>query len=244
MQSSSWAAKALTATLICFTAASCGNLDFETIQGLTNVLGSGMTAASDGQVANGLKEALRVGSERAVSSTSRSGGFLDNSALRIALPSELQTMAKGLRLVGMGQQIDELEVGMNRAAEKASAEAKPIFWNAITSMTLTDAVGILNGGNTAATEYFRDRTSASLTKSFRPVIESSMEKVGLYQDYKQLLDAYTQLPLVSKPSLDLTEHVNNAALEGLFKVLGQEETKIREDPTARTTELLKDVFGR
>ncbi len=244
MQPSSWAAKALTTTLICLTAASCGDLDLKSIEGLTNVLTSGMSTGSDGQVANGLKEALRVGSERAVSSTSRNGGFLDNAALRIALPSELQTMAKGLRLIGMGQQIDELEVGMNRAAEKASAEAKPIFWNAITSMTLTDAVGILNGGNTAATEYFRDRTSASLTERFRPVIQTNMEKVGLYQDYKQLLDAYTALPLTSKPSLDLTEHVNNAALDGLFKVLGQEETKIREDPAARTTDLLKDVFGQ
>ncbi len=235
---------AILTALVGSSAVSCTELDLASMQGIGNVLAGGVGSSSSGQVASGLKEALKVGTERAVADTSRPGGFLDNPLVRIALPSELRTMSQGLRLIGMGEQVDELEIGMNRAAEKASAAATPIFWNAITSMTLTDAMGILNGGNTAATEYFRDRTSVSLSKRFRPVIQSNMENVGIYQEYKQLLTTYESIPLASKPSLDLTEYVTDAALKGLFEVLGQEETKIREDPAARTTKLLKEVFGR
>lgn len=217
--------------------------DLQSIEGLTNILSAGLATSGDSNVAAGLKEALRIGAERTVASTSKPGGFLNNPLLRIELPSGLQTMAKGLRLAGMGSQVDALDVAMNQAAEKASAEAKPIFWNAISTMTLSDATGILRGGNTAATDYFRQRTSTSLQQRFRPVIQSNMEEVGLYQQYKQLVSAYTSLPLTKAPSLDLTEHVTDSALKGLFTVLGQEETRIRQDPAARTTELLKDVFA-
>ncbi len=234
--------KAICALVIAGTVTSCA--DIQSVQDLTAILAQGMASSSDGNIAAGLKEALRVGTERTIASTSRTGGFENNPLIRIALPSELQTMAKGLRLVGMGSQVDALDNAMNQAAEKASAEAKPIFWNAITSMTLTDATGILQGGNTAATDYFKRRTSASLEQRFRPVIETNMQQVGLYQNYKTLLDAYSNLPLVNAPSLDLTEHVTDATLGGIFKVLGQEETRIRQDPAARSTELLKEVFGR
>ncbi len=221
--------------------ASCGNL--QSIQDLTNAVTAGLSGSGDGNVAAGLRQALEVGTERTIVKTSKPGGFSSNPLLRIALPGELDTMAKGLRLIGMGGQVDSLDDAMNRAAEKASAEAKPVFLDAITGMTLTDATGILRGGNTAATEYFRGKTSSSLAKRFRPIIESNLGKVGVYKDYKQLLDAYTNLPLTSAPSLDLTEHVTQGTLDGLFKVLGQEETKIRKDPAARSTELLQDVFG-
>ena len=231
----------LSASLSVISCASCA--DMKAVQDIANVLAVGMAGSNEGSVAAGLREALRVGSERTVAAASRPGGFGDNPLLRIALPSEVQTMAKALRLVGMGAQVDELDAAMNRAAEKASAEATPVFWNAIAGMSLTDAVGILNGGDTAATEYFRERTATSLQQRFRPIIESNMREVGLYKTYKQVLDAYSQLPLVNTPSLDLTEHVTGATLDGLFKVLGDEETKIRRDPAARTTDLLRQVFG-
>ncbi len=217
--------------------------DMKAVQDIAQILAVGMAGSTEGNVAAGLREALRVGTERTIASTSRPGGFGSNPLLRIALPDEVQTMAKALRLVGMGAQVDALDDAMNRAAERASAEAKPVFWNAITGMSLTDAMSILQGGDTAATEYFRDRTSESLQRRFRPIIESNMQEVGLYKSYEQVVDAYARLPLVNAPSLDLTEHVTNATLDGLFKVLGDEETKIRRDPAARTTELLRQVFG-
>lgn len=194
-------------------------------------------------VAAGLKEALRVGTERTVSSTSVVDGFLGNALIRIALPEQFESAAGALRTIGLGGRVDELEIAMNRAAENAAGEAKGVFWNAITEMTLADAFGILNGGERAATDYFRGRTTEELRARFRPIVETKMEEVGLYRAYESALSAYTALPLTSKPDVDLEAHVTNEALDGLFLVLEGEEKKIREDPAARTTDLLRKVFG-
>ena len=200
-------------------------------------------AAGEDRVAAGLREALRVGTERAVERTSRPGGFLDAPRLRIPLPDALDTPARGLRAIGLGHHVDELEVTMNRAAERAAAEATPVFWDAVRGLTIADAQQILNGGDTAATDLFRDRTSSALTRRFRPEVQGAMRQVGLYRDYEQLLAAWERVPLADKPSLDLTEFVTDRTVAGLFTVLGEEERRIRRDPVARTTELLREVFG-
>ena len=207
---------------------------------------SGPQAAGldESTVAAGLKEALRVGSERAVASTSTTDGFLGNQLIRIAMPDELATAAKTLRAVGFGGQVDAFEVGMNRAAEKASAEAKPVLVDAVSQMTLTDAMGVLRGGDTAATDYFRGKTSDSLRARFMPIIKDKMGQVGLYQQYNQLMSSYTALPLAQKPSFDLDGYVADQGLNGLFTTLAQEEKNIRANPAARTTDLLQKVFAQ
>lgn len=208
------------------------------------LLSAGAFALGDTDVVGGLKDALRIGTERAVARTSAAGGFLDNPKIRIPLPGALETAGKTLRAVGMGAKVDELEVSMNRAAESASAEAKPIFWDALTSMSFSDAQGILSGGDTAATQYFRKTTGNALSERFRPVVETAMRTTGVYQSYETTLASYKKLPLASSVNLDLPDYVTTQAIDGLFKVLGQEERRIRKDPVARTTDLLKLVFGK
>lgn len=194
--------------------------------------------------ADGLREALRVGTERATASTSSMDGFLGNALIRIAMPEQLTTMTNALRTVGLGAKVDEMEVAMNRAAEQAAGEAKGVFWEAISTMTLDDAMGVLNGGETAATDYFRTRTSESLREKFSPIVTEKMQTVGLYNAYEPMVERYNALPFVTAPAVDLETHVTDGALDGLFTVLADEERKIREDPVARTSDILKRVFGQ
>jgi hypothetical protein len=214
---------------------------------LGGVLGSGSGESApldEPTVVAGIKEALRVGTQNTVLSTSRLDGFLGNALIRIAIPPQLTSAASTLRQVGLGAQVDELEVGMNRAAEKAAGEARDVFWDAITGMTVSDAFGILRGGDTAATAYFRGRTYAALETRFRPIVQQKIQEIGLSRVYTRVADAYNSLPLAGQSRLvDLDDYVTERALSGLFTVLGQEERKIREDPAARTTELLRRVFG-
>lgn len=194
-------------------------------------------------IAAGLKEALRIATERTVESTSKLDGFLGNALIRIVLPEQFETAAKTLRAVGLGDQVDELEVGMNRAAERAAGEATDVFLNAISQMTLKDATGILKGGDNAVTDYFRTHTEDSLRERFKPIVTEKMSEVGLYNIYNGLTEYYNKIPLVTSPALDLDEYVTQHALDGMFTILGQEEKRIRTDPVARTTELLRRVFG-
>ncbi len=219
-----------------------GELAGSVLSALSTAGGTG--GLDEATVAAGLKEALTLGSERAVASTSKPGGFLDNNLIRIAMPDELSTMSKTLRAIGFGSQIDAMEVGMNRAAERASEEAKPVLIDAVSQMTLTDAMGILRGGDTSATDYFRSKTSDSLRAKFLPIIQEKMNQVGLYQQYNQLMGTYNALPLVKKSTFDLDNYVADQGLNGLFSTLGREEQSIRANPAARTTELLKTVFGQ
>lgn len=236
----------LLSSLLLLAAAPSGAIDLS--QGSTLLKGLlGSTAPAplldDATVGSGLKEALQVASERAVGSSSKTDGFLGNELIRIGLPSQIEPMAKALKLVGYGGQLDAFEVGMNRAAEQASGEAKEVFFDAIGKMTLSDVQGILNGGDTAATEYFRRQTSDTLRVRFRPIVARKMEGVGVYQQYNQLTSAYTALPLASKPNIDIDDYVTEKGLEGLFTLLGQEEAAIRQNPAARSSELLRKVFG-
>jgi hypothetical protein len=200
---------------------------------------------SNGDIVDGLKEALEVGTKNTVDLTGKSGGYFDNVLIKILLPRQFDTVEQGLRLIGQGDKVDELVLGMNRAAEKAAPAAKDIFWGAIKSMSFDDARKILSGGDTAATDYFREKTTATLTTAFRPVVVDSMKDVGVVQQYNKLESAYQSVPFASSlGSFDLESYVVSKALDGLFLVLAQQEKDIRTNPAAQVTSLLKKVFGK
>ena len=205
-------------------------------------LGAG-AGPSDAKSASGLKEALRIGTDHAVDLTGATDGFFKNEAIKILLPDKLRTAEKGLRLIGMGPKLDEFELSMNRAAEKAAPAARGIFKEAVQQMTFDDVRKILTGGNTSATDYFKLKTSDKLTASFKPVVESAMSETGVVKQYNQLTGSIRSLPFGRAQSLDITDYVVGKALDGLFYTIGQEEKKIRTDPAARITPLLKEVFG-
>jgi len=194
-------------------------------------------------VAAGLKEALRVGTERSAATTSQFDGFYGNALIKIVVPEQYRGVASTMRDVGLGSSIDDFERSMNRAAEKASGEAIEVFWSAITQMSIADAFGILNGGETAATDYFRSRTTASLTARFQPIVQTKMEEVGVYNLYNELFAKYNALPIDKPEAVDIDEYVTARTVSGLFSVLEGEEKRIRDDPAARTTALLRKVFG-
>jgi hypothetical protein len=199
---------------------------------------------SDATIASGLKEALQVGTQNAISLTGRPDGYFQNAAIKILMPSPLQPIEKGLRAVGYGPQVDELVLSMNRAAERAAPAAKPIFLEAITAMSFDDARKIMTGSPTAATEYFKGKTSEKLTSAFQPVVAQAMREVGVTRQYQELMGRAQAIPFLKSAPFDLDRYVVGKSLDGLFYVLGQEEQKIRTNPTARATDLLKQVFGR
>jgi hypothetical protein len=203
------------------------------------------TPGSLGEVRIGqaLKEALQVATANAVQLTGRPDGYLRNEAIKILLPERLQSLDRGLRLVGFGPQLDELVVGMNRAAEQAAPAARLIFRDAIGDMTIDDARRILDGGDTAATDYFKGKTTSGLAAAFRPVVEKSMSQVGVSRQYGELLGRARTIPFLDVEPYDLDGYVVGRGLDGLFHVVGEEERKIRTNPAARVTDLLREVFG-
>ena len=208
-------------------------------------LGGGeKSGLSDAKIGSGLKEALQIGTENAVSLTGKTDGYFLNQVIKILMPEKLKTFEKGLRAVGYGPQIDEFVLSMNRAAEKAAPFAKQIFWDAIGEMTFDDVRKILSGNDTAATDYFKGKTTNRLTDTFKPIVSNSMNEVGVTRQYKELVGRYESIPFVKKESFDLDQYVVSKALGGLFYMVGEEEKKIRTNPTARTTDLLKEVFGK
>lgn len=199
---------------------------------------------ADDKIITGLKQALSISTKKAVAQTGRPDGFLKNDAIKIVLPEKLQSIAKGMRMVGMGAQVDQLEVGMNRAAEQATPAARKIFLNALTGMTFQDARQILDGDDTAATEYFKRNSTEELAAAFKPIVHQSMENVGVVRQYDRLM----QNPLVARAAsgedMKLDDYIVGKTLNGLFYVMGQEEQKIRKDPAAQTTAILRAVFGQ
>lgn len=195
-------------------------------------------------VAAGLKEALTVGSQNAVQAVSLADGFFKNPAIKIPLPEKVQKVEKPLRKIGLGKQIDEFVLTMNRAAEKAAPPAKDIFVGAIKEMTIVDALNILKGGDTAATEYMRSKTYDKLYALFKPTVSKAVMDVGVTKAYQQLVDKGKKSKLIKDESLDLDHHVTSKALDGVFYMVAQEEKKIRKDPVAQVTDLLKKVFGK
>jgi len=198
---------------------------------------------SNSKITAGLTQALQVGIGRAVANTGKPDGFLKNDAIKIMLPEKLETIARGLRMIGMGAPVDELEVGMNRAAEQAAPKAKAVFLSALRKMTFEDARKILTGNDTAATDYFKRTSSADLTTAFSPIVHQSTENVGVVKKYEDLKQSSPSISALAG-SFDLDKYVVGKTLDGIFYMLGQEEQKIRKNPVAQTTQLLKQVFGR
>jgi hypothetical protein len=199
---------------------------------------------SDAKIGSGLKEALKIGTENAVGLTGKTDGYFLNEAIKILMPEKLRTFEKGLRVVGYGPQVDQFVLSMNRAAEQAAPAAKQIFWNAIGEMTFEDVRKIWSGNETAATDYFKGKTTDRLIAAFRPVVDKAMNEVGVTRQYKELVGKYESIPFVKKETFDIDGYVVTKALDGLFHVVGEEERKIRTNPQARVTDLLKEVFKK
>jgi hypothetical protein len=199
---------------------------------------------SDSKIASGLKEALQVGAINAVKLTGKTDGYFGNQAIKILMPKSLRPVEQGLRAVGYGPKVDDFILSMNRSAEAAAPAAKKIFVDAILSMSFDDARKILSGSDTAATDYFKSKTTEQLAAAFRPVVEKTMDQNSVTQQYKQLVSQAQTIPFMKSPNLDITNYVVSQALNGLFYMLGEEERKIRKDPAAQTTSLLKQVFGQ
>ena len=205
--------------------------------------GAGMSL-SDAKVGDGLKQALQVATENAVGLTGKTDGYFANQAIKILMPERLRVAEKGLRAFGQGERIDEFVLSMNRAAERAAPAAKSIFGDAITSMSFDDARRILQGPDTAATDYFKEKTTDKLTTAFRPFVSSAMDEVGVTRQYKQLVTSAERLPFANLSSFDVDQYVVGKSLDGLFHVVGEQERLIRTNPTARITPLLREVFAR
>jgi hypothetical protein len=197
----------------------------------------GETALSQEDIFNGLKQALEAGTANAVTSVSRTDGYFKNPMIKIPLPENVKKFEKLLRAAGFGNRVDEFELSMNRAAERAAPEAKSIFWGAIKQMTFTDARQILDGPDDAATRYFEDNTSSRLQGIFKPIAHQAMSEVGATRYYQSIDTKIQTIPFADRMSFDLDQYVTEQALDGLYFMLAEEEKKIRQDPAARVTNL-------
>jgi len=198
---------------------------------------------TNAEAASGLKEALAQGISKGADQASQTDGFYLNKLIRIPFPPDAQRVANTLRTIGLGGQVDKFELALNRGAEDAATSAKPIFLSAIKSLTFSDVWNILTGEKNAATQYLQRTTSTQLSTAFKPIIEQSLSKVGATRYYTDLTTRYNQIPLVTPVQTDLNQYATDRAIGGLFTLIAQEEANIRENPVARTTELLKRVFG-
>lgn len=225
--------------LVCLTGQAQG------LNGLLNkakqaVTGGGLSTAD---ISAGLKEALTNGTNKGTATLSQVDGFFGNAAVKILLPPEAQKVESTLRGMGLGKQVDDAILSMNRAAEDACKSAAPIFVNAIKQMSFQDAANILRGNDTAATGYLRGKTTADLTSAFSPVIKQSLEKVDATKYWNTLITTYNKIPFQKKVNPDLAAYVTDKSLNGVFYQIALQEKSIRQDPAARTSDILKKVFG-
>lgn len=203
----------------------------------TNLLGNE-------EIAGGLREALKLGAQTATKSLSATNGFFGNQLIKILMPPEVSAIESKMRQFGMGKIVDDAVLAMNRAAEDASSQALPILVNAITSFSIQDGLAVLNGGDNAATNLLKSRTTPQITAAFRPVISSSMSKYHVEQVWSQVFTTYNSLPIIkSKVNTDLTGYITERALSGLFTTVGAEEKKIRLDPVGTGSDIITRVFG-
>jgi len=208
------------------------------------ISGTPATGLDDATIARGLKEALSTGTRRAVTTVAKPDGYFGNQAIKILMPEKVRSAADLLGQFGFRREVDDVVLGMNRAAEKAAPKATEHFMSALKAMTFDDARTILQGDDTSATEYFRRKTSGDIYKSFKPVVASSLQDVGAVRSYTQMTARFNAIPVAgSLATFDLEHYVTEKAVEGLFTMLGEEEKKIRTDPAARGTDLLRKVFG-
>jgi len=214
----------------------------ETTQQVLSGINTGNGSLSSSEIASGLKEALMIGARNGSQKLSAVDGFFGNAAVKILMPEEAGKVESTLRNIGLGNLVDKAILSVNRAAEEASKSATPIFVDAIKQMTISDAMGILKGGDYAATDYFKTKTTAPLSNAFRPVIENALAKTNATKYWGDVFSAYNKF--AAKPiNTDLAGYVTEKSINGIFYEVGLEEQKIRKDPAARVTELLKKVFG-
>jgi hypothetical protein len=196
------------------------------------------------EVSNGLKEALINGITKGTNLTSKVDGYYKNPEIKIPFPPDVKKVEDQLRQMGMGGEVDKFVVSLNRGAEDAAKEAKPIFISAIKQMSIDDAFGILKGQPDAATQFLKRTTTAQLKEKFKPVVQVSLDKVSATKYYGDLVGTYNKVPFVQKVNPDLNEYATDMAIQGLFTMIAKEEKNIRQDPLARTSDLLKKVFGQ
>lgn len=196
------------------------------------------------EAASGIKEALSKGTVKGVEMVSKKDGYFGDTEIKIPFPPEAKTIETKLRAVGLGKKVDEVVLSINRAAEDAAVKAKDIFLAAIKQMTVKDAINIVKGNDDAATQYLKTHTSAELKKQFTPIIEESLKTVNATKYWSEAINAYNKIPMVKKMNPNLTEYVTDKAIEGLFVKIAKEEKEIRKNPIARTSNLLKKVFGK
>ena len=215
----------------------------QTLGEVNKGLGGSSAPLTTAEVAQGLKEALIRGISTGADRVSQLDGYFKNPEIKIPFPPEVKKVEERLRQIGLGEEVDKFVTTLNRGAEDAAKEAKPIFVEAIRAMTIEDAWSILRGENDAATQYLRRTTSGLLREKFKPVIQNSLNKVNATKYYGEIVTRYNQIPLVQKVNPDLDDYATDKAIDGLFVMIAKEEKNIRENPIARTTELLKKVFG-
>jgi hypothetical protein len=204
---------------------------------------SGEESITEADIIQGLKEALHIGTAKATQNVSKINGYYKNPKIKIPLPERVQKVEKLLRAAGYGAQVDSFELSMNRAAEKAAPNAKSLLWDAIKGMTFSDANKILRGRENEATLYFKGKTFDRLQKIFKPIVHKAMLQVGVTRRFQNLNAKLKKIPFAERLSFDLDQYVTGRALDGLFLMLAEEEAKIRRDPAARVSDLLKRVFG-
>jgi hypothetical protein len=198
---------------------------------------------TNSEIIDGLREALKVGTNNSTASASKLDGFYKNPLIKIPFPQEVSEAEKTLRSMGMGSEVDKFVKTLNRAAEDAAKSAAPIFLNSIQKITINDGLSILRGGNDAATQFLQKTSNDALVAAFQPIVKNSLDKVNITKYWKPLMTNYNKLPFVSKINPDLNKYVTDKAIEGLFKLIASEELKIRKDPVAQINDLLKNVFG-
>lgn len=215
------------------------------LKGAAGLKSPAIGATDDKTGAAGIKEALAVGTENAVKSLGRPDGYFANEAVKILMPEKIRKVSEVARMAGFQRQVDEFVLSMNRAAEAAAPLAAKFFGDAIRDMTLEDVRGILAGGDTAATDFFSRKTRDKLYAAFKPVVSRKVGEVGATRAYTDMMGRFDKVPMMGgRQSLDLDDYVTNKSLDGLFRMVGEEEKKIRTNPAARTTDLLRTVFGR
>lgn len=245
-----WKASCLTALLLITPAlAQAGWMDqlgsaLETVGGnKTTTATPSVAKLTNSDMISGLKDALRVGSERVVSQLSRADGFNKDPNIHIPLPENLKTVKSALGAIGMAYMMDDLELKLNRAAELATPKAKKVFGDAIQSMSINDAQKILSGPDDAATQYFKGKMSKPLSSEMKPIIKQALNQAGAVQSYDAVMGKYQSLPFVPNVKANLTQHVVDLGLQGVFHYMAAEEAAIRNNPVKRSTEILQRVFG-
>jgi hypothetical protein len=225
-------------------AAPAGAIDLlKSVEEAVGGLGGSSGTLSDQEIGDGLVEALRVGTERVVTQVSAADGYNLDPDIHIPLPGALKDVQKVLKSVGMSSLADDLELRLNRAAEAAAPEAQELFWDAISEMSFEDVQQIYNGPDDAATRYFQEKMTPPLTERMRPVVDRSLADVGAIQSYDNMMKQYESVPFVPDAKADLSTYVVEMSMDGIFHYVAIEEAAIRNNPTARTTELLQKVFG-